>query len=150
MVAVRQIDTNKLVLNMQKEDGSLCTGQSVPDVPEPRSKAAALLHGRTKLYLVGGIADPEPADAVDTVFMLDFDQEVKTWQVRSPMKTARKQPALGKYGDKIFVVGSFVDSTVEEYDTEADTWTLVADVVVPFIPNPNHEALQVADLLKVQ
>lgn len=129
------------------EDGSFCTGHDVPNMPQPRTGAAAVLHHNKKIYVVGGKIW-QARTPTESVMMLDLEEPPATraWETKAPTASAKIKCAIATYGDNIFTIGGLDDNTIEEYDTIGDSWTLLA--TLPFFPalsgwNYNTELVQV-------
>jgi N-acetylneuraminic acid mutarotase len=113
--------------------------KALAPMPTARGSAlAAVVNG--KIYVIGGasvhpgakiesLAATTPHRSMSTNEM--YDPATNTWQVRSPMPTARNHAAIGMVNGKIYVLGGRVGSVfvnasavdvVEEYDPAKDTW----------------------------
>lgn len=84
------------------------------------------------IYALGGLQDGGYTSTVEV-----FDPDTEAWIEVDPMTQARCNPGVAVAGGKIYVVGGLGDNligppgalkTVEYYDPEADTWTLLPDM----------------------
>lgn len=116
------------------EDGVRCTGHHVPDLPQPRTSAAAVVYSQTKIYVAGGEVG-SAGDPTKTVIMLDLKEAPpRTWKTKAPMASAKFKCGLAAHEGSIFAIGGKSDDTIEEYDTTTDSWTVLTGAVLPVVP----------------
>jgi N-acetylneuraminic acid mutarotase len=107
-------------------DYSIASGTwtQLPDLPSPRSHAAAMRLGDGTLIVAGGIADRTGAP-LDEVLALPLG--ATEWQPRRPMSTPRGGCAYGQALGRLVCAGGEAGSSVlrvvEAYEPYADAWT---------------------------
>ena len=128
--------------NTWQYDPAQDSWKELAPMPSKRGGAAAILVG-DKIYVIGGITlspNARSSDAGLTVTspqhtlgtVEEYDPLSNTWRVRSPMPTARADPAVGEVDGKIYVIGGRIGSAfmrvgsntdvVEQYDPATDSW----------------------------
>ncbi|MEK7400479.1 MAG: kelch repeat-containing protein, partial [Candidatus Poribacteria bacterium] len=108
------------------------------DMPTARgwmARNAPTVNG--KIYVIGGW-NPIGNPTLTLPTVEEYDPVTDTWIKKADMPTPRSNLAVAELNSKIYAIGgaSFdaggnivkVFSTVEEYDTETDTWTKKADM----------------------
>jgi hypothetical protein len=99
------------------------TWTRLPDLPSPRSHAAAMRRGDGTLIVAGGLAH-ETGAPLDEVYALPLGAEA--WEPRAPMPTRRGGCAYGEALGWLICAGGEAGSSalrvVEAYDPSADAW----------------------------
>lgn len=110
--------------------------ETLPDLPERRDHVGGAIVGST-FYVLGGRANGQE-NVKDTVFA--YDLTAGTWSTRAPMPTPRGGVAAAVLDGTIYVLGGEgnpapeslgVYGDNEAYDTESDTWEVLAPMRTP-------------------
>lgn len=101
------------------------TWTRLPDLPSPRSHAAAMRMPDGRLIIAGGLAALDSRSAIDEV--LELPLEGTEWIPRSPMLTPRGGCAYGQVFNQLVCAGGELNGSAlpvtESYDAYTDTWT---------------------------
>jgi len=100
----------------------------LPDLPAPRSHAAAMRLGDGTLIVAGGLAS-ETGAPLDEVYALPLGADA--WQPRAPMPTRRGGCAYGAALGWLVCIGGESSAAAlraaEAYNPSTDTWTALPD-----------------------
>jgi len=109
------------------------TWSLLPELPSPRSHAAAMRMADGTLIVAGGLASLEATSALDEVWALPVG--ATEWQPRAPMPTARGGCAYGELFGQLVCAGGERDSealaVVESYDPLSDAWMVLEPMPFP-------------------
>jgi len=98
---------------------------SLPQLTKRRRYAASAAIGK-RLYIIGGY---DTKARLKSVERLDMTHDNPVWETVAPMSFRRALPAVCVYDGKIYVCGGFDGasrhSTMEFYNEDTDTWTLL-------------------------
>jgi N-acetylneuraminic acid mutarotase len=102
----------------------------LPDLPAPRSHAAAMKLDDGTLIVAGGLATLDASRPLGDAWALP--QNATAWQPLAPMRRARGGCAYGVVFDHLICAGGEAGTgaveTVETYDPNVDAWTTQADM----------------------
>lgn len=109
------------------------TWTQLPDLPSPRSHAAAMRMADGTLIVAGGLASLDATSALDEVWALPVG--ATEWQPRAPMPTPRGGCAYGEVFGQLVCAGgergSEALSAVESYNPLSDVWTVLEPMPFP-------------------
>jgi hypothetical protein len=107
------------------------TWSRLPDLPSPRSHAAAMRTPDGRLIIAGGLAALDSRSALDEVWELPL--EGLEWIRRSPMPTPRGGCAYGTVFNQLVCAGGELNGAAlpvtESYDVFTDTWTSLPNML---------------------
>ena len=105
----------------------------LPDLPAPRSHAAAMREDDGTLVIAGGLSTLDSSRPLGDVLALPPNGT--TWEPRTPMRRARGGCAFGTVFGHLICAGGEAGTgaveTVETYDPNTDTWTTQEDMPEP-------------------
>lgn len=115
---------NNAVATVLAYDIPTDTWTQLPDLPSPRSHAAATILPDGTLLLVGGLRTLDASQPIAEVLALPVN--ATSWQTRAPMPTARGGCAYALFGTRFVCAGGEAGASAlnitEAYDWASDTW----------------------------
>ncbi|MDX2091875.1 MAG: kelch repeat-containing protein [Kofleriaceae bacterium] len=109
------------------------TWRRLPDLPSPRSHAAAMRRPDGTLIIAGGLAGLGSSTALDEV--LELPLEGVAWRPRTRMPTRRGGCAYGNVFNQLVCAGGEVNGAAvpvtESYDPYSDQWTSLPNMLRP-------------------
>ncbi|KAL7633189.1 UNVERIFIED_CONTAM: hypothetical protein RMT77_016559 [Armadillidium vulgare] len=106
----------------------------IPSLPGFRAQHSAATLGH-RLLITGGL---EGERVLDSCYV--YDTTTNSWSARSPLLKPRADHASVTYGGHVYVCGGWYEDeiatrvlvgTIDRYDLETDTWTVVTNVPTP-------------------
>ena len=111
-------------------DFSTDSWSMLPDLPGPRSHAAAMRQEDGTLIIAGGFSSLDSSRPLGDVWALPTN--ATAWEPRAPLRRARGGCAFGVVFGHLICAGGEAGSgaveTVETYDPNTDTWTTQPDM----------------------
>lgn len=111
-------------------DFSTDSWSMLPELPTPRSHAAAMRQGDGTLIVAGGLSSLDSSRPLGDVWALRLN--ATTWEPLAPMRRARGGCAYGSIFDHLICAGGEAGTgaveTVETYDPNLDAWTTQEDM----------------------
>ncbi len=111
-------------------DFSTDTWSMLPDLPSPRSHAAAMREADGTLIVAGGLASLDSSRPLGDAWALPLN--ATEWVPLAPMRRARGGCAYGTVFNHLICAGGEAGTgaveTVETYDPNIDTWTTQEDM----------------------
>jgi hypothetical protein len=111
-------------------DLSQNTWSQLPDLPSPRSHAAAMRTAEGTLIVAGGLKNLDATEPLDEVWALPLG--ASTWQPRQAMPSARGGCAYGVLQSRLICAGGEVGQVALDvaaaYDPYADRWTMLPEM----------------------
>lgn len=101
-------------------------------IPHPRRSFGGVVVGND-YFMIGGLGDGMSIESTIDV----FNMENRTWRTAASPKASRVFPMVAVEGKKVYLFGGFsgdnghftANATLEVYDSEADTWTTLAESI---------------------
>jgi N-acetylneuraminic acid mutarotase len=125
--------TSDALATCLRYDFSTEVWSQLPDLPAPRSHAAAMREDDGTLIIAGGLSTLDSSRPLGDVLALPTNGTA--WEPRAPMRRARGGCAFGEVFGHLICAGGEAGTgaveTVETYDPNTDTWTTQEDMPEP-------------------